>query len=228
MPPCRYHSRSGTTPPALLGALAPEDFPGLRTLLVAGEAASDELYRTWARGRRLFNAYGPTEITVCATMAEIAADSDAITLGRPLANLTVFVLDAQFAPCPAGVPGEICVGGVGVGRGYLGRPELTAERFVPDPFAKTPGARLYRTGDLGRWSEDGRVEFLGRADHQVKIRGFRVEPGEIEAVLAQHPGVAGALVLARDDGSGGKFLAAYAVPQRGETPTPAELRQHLT
>ena len=216
-----------TLPPALLGALAPADFPGLRTLLVAGEAASDELYRTWARGRRLFNAYGPTEITVCATMAEIAAVDDAITLGRPLANLTVFVLDAQFAPCPAGVPGEICVGGVGVGRGYLGRPELTVERFVPDPFAKTPGARLYRTGDLGRWSEDGRVEFLGRADQQVKIRGFRVEPGEIEAVLAQHAGVAGALVLARDDASGGKFLAAYAVPQRGETPSPAELRQHL-
>jgi len=216
-----------TLPPALLGAMRPEDFPGLRTLLVAGEAASDELYRAWARGRRLFNAYGPTEITVCATMAEIAVETDAITLGRPLANLTVFVLDAQLAPCPPGVPGEICVGGAGVGRGYLGRPELTAERFVPDPFSPTPGARLYRTGDLGRWREDGRVEFLGRADQQVKIRGFRVEPGEIETVLAWHADVAGALVVARDGAAGGKFLAAYAVARAGAAPTPAALRQHL-
>ena len=216
-----------TLPPALLGALEPANFSGLRTLLVAGEAASEELYRVWARGRRLFNAYGPTEITVCATMAEIAADADAITLGRPLANLTVFVLDAQGAPCPAGVPGEICVGGAGVGRGYLGRPELTAERFVPDPFSRVPGSRLYRTGDVGRWREDGRVEFLGRADEQVKIRGFRVEPGEIEAALATHPAVSGARVLALDDANGAKFLAAYAVLQAGATLTSAELRAHL-
>jgi amino acid adenylation domain-containing protein/non-ribosomal peptide synthase protein (TIGR01720 family) len=215
-----------TLPPALLGALDSADFPALRTLLVAGEAASDTLYRTWARGRRLFNAYGPTEITVCATMAEIEAETDAITLGRPLANLTVFILDAQLSPCPVGVPGEICVGGVGVGRGYLGRPDLTAERFVPDPFSATPGARLYRTGDLGRWREDGRIEFLGRTDHQVKIRGFRVEPGEIEAVLQQHPAVGSALVLARDEGAG-KHLVAYAIPRTGATPAATELRQHL-
>ena len=216
-----------TLPPTLLGALRPADFPTLRTLLMAGEAASDELYREWAKGRRLFNAYGPTEITVCATMAEIPEEIDTISLGRPLANLTVFVLDAQLAACPAGVVGEICVGGLGVGRGYLNRPELTARHFVPDPFSTVPGARLYRTGDLGRWLEDGRVEFLGRADQQVKIRGFRVEPGEVEAALAQHPDVASAQVVVRDDGTGTKFLAAYAVARDGVTPTTGALRRHL-
>ncbi|MFN5560454.1 MAG: amino acid adenylation domain-containing protein, partial [Opitutaceae bacterium] len=181
-----------TLPPALLAVLRPTDFPGLRTLLMAGEAASPELYRAWSEGRVLFNAYGPTETSVCATMEEIASGAEEITLGRPIANLTAYVVDADGELQPVGVPGEIWVGGVGVARGYLGRSDLTAERFVPDPRATTPGARAYRTGDLGRVRPDGRIEFLGRVDDQVKIRGFRVEPGEIEAVLAQHPDVAGA------------------------------------
>jgi amino acid adenylation domain-containing protein/non-ribosomal peptide synthase protein (TIGR01720 family) len=216
-----------TLPPALLAVLRPTDFPGLRTLLMAGEAASPELYRAWSEGRVLFNAYGPTETSVCATMEEIPSGAEEITLGRPIANLTAYVVDADGELQPVGVPGEIWVGGVGVARGYLGRPDLTAERFVPDPRATTPGARAYRTGDLGRVRPDGRIEFLGRVDDQVKIRGFRVEPGEIEAVLAQHPDVAGALVVAVADGRGGKFLVGYALARSGETPEPAALKAYL-
>jgi amino acid adenylation domain-containing protein/non-ribosomal peptide synthase protein (TIGR01720 family) len=216
-----------TLPPALLAALRPTDFPGLHTLLMAGEAASPELYRAWSEGRVLFNAYGPTETSVCATMEEIATGAEDITLGLPIANLTAYVVDDEGELQPLGVPGEIWVGGVGVARGYLGRPDLTAERFVPDPRATIPGARAYRTGDLGRVRPDGRIEFLGRVDDQVKIRGFRVEPGEIEAVLAQHPAVAGALVIAAADDRGGKYLVGYALAREGESPEPTVLRAYL-
>ena len=217
-----------TLPPALLALLPPQDFSGLRTLLMAGEAASPELYRAWSMDRALFNAYGPTETSVCATMEEIVLGADVVTLGRPIANLTAYVVDADGDLQPTGVAGEIWVGGAGVARGYLGRPDLTAERFVPDPRAVVPGARAYRTGDMGRVRADGRIEFLGRVDEQVKVRGFRVEPGEVEAVLALHPGVAGALVVAQSDPNGAKFLVAYAVPRTGATLNPVELRTHLT
>jgi non-ribosomal peptide synthase protein (TIGR01720 family) len=194
---------------------------------MAGEAASPELYRAWSKDRVLFNAYGPTETSVCATMEEVETGTGEVTLGRPIANLTAYVVDAAGELQPIGVPGEIWVGGVGVARGYLGRPELTAERFVPDPRSTTPGARAYRTGDLGRVRADGRIEFLGRVDDQVKIRGFRVEPGEIEAVLLEHADVAGALVVAVADERGVKLLVAYALARSGENPPPAQLRTHL-
>ena len=216
-----------TLPPALLAVLRPTDFPGLRTLLMAGEAASPELYRAWSEGRVLFNAYGPTETSVCATMEEVEVGAGEVTLGRPIANLTTYVVDVAGELQPIGVPGEIWVGGVGVARGYLGRPDLTAERFVPDPRTTTPGARAYRTGDLGRVRADGRIEFLGRVDDQVKIRGFRVEPGDIEAVLLEHADVAGALVVAVADERGGKFLVAYGLARSGENPPPAQLRAYL-
>ena len=216
-----------TLPPALLAVLRPTDFPGLRTLLMAGEAASPELYRAWSEGRVLFNAYGPTETSVCATMEEVEVGAGEVTLGRQIANLTTYVVDVAGELQPIGVPGEIWVGGVGVARGYLGRPDLTAERFVPDPRTTTPGARAYRTGDLGRVRADGRIEFLGRVDDQVKIRGFRVEPGEIEAVLLEHADVAGALVVAVADERGGKFLVAYWLARSGENPPPAQLRAYL-
>jgi amino acid adenylation domain-containing protein/non-ribosomal peptide synthase protein (TIGR01720 family) len=216
-----------TLPPAFLQALSPEDFPHLTTLFLAGEAAPYELYRCWANGRRLFNAYGPTEGTVCATMEEVSPSEGRVTLGRPIANLAVYLLDSRFNLVMPGGTGEIFIGGAGVARGYLDRPDLTAERFLPDPFAARPGTRIYRTGDLGRWTDDGRLEFLGRADAQVKIRGFRVEPAEIEAALAEHPAVAGALVLAHDDETGGKYLTAYAVRKAGRTVDPGELRRHL-
>ncbi|MEA2601550.1 MAG: hypothetical protein QOF89_2542, partial [Acidobacteriota bacterium] len=201
-----------TLPPTVLATLPEADLPALHTLVVAGEACSADLARRWATGRRLVNAYGPTETTVCAT-AWVYDGGARLLIGRPLQNMEVFVLDAAGQPLPAGVPGELLVGGVGLARGYRGRPDLTAERFVPHPFATAPGGRLYRTGDLVRFTAGGEIEFLGRIDHQVKVRGVRVELGEVEAALLAQPGVREA--VARQDGSAPARLVAYAVPIEG-------------
>ena len=215
-----------TLPPSALAVLpASEAVPG--TLIVAGEACPPELVARWAPGRRFFNAYGPTECTVCATLTEVEADGGRPPIGRPLANTRVYLLDPWLAPVPAGLPGEICVGGIGVARGYLDRPGISAERFVPDPFGGTPGARLYRTGDLARFLPDGRLEFLGRRDDQVKIRGFRIEPGEVEAALAGHRAVEQCAVVAREEGTGQLRLVAYFVSLQEPAPTPDELREFL-
>ncbi|MET0399317.1 MAG: non-ribosomal peptide synthase/polyketide synthase [Longimicrobiaceae bacterium] len=203
-----------------------EGSPGLG-ILCGGEALAPGLAaRLRARGERLWNVYGPTETTIWST-AERMADGGPVTVGRPLANTRVYVLDRDGGPVPAGVPGELFIGGRGVARGYLDRPELTAERFVPDPFGAEPGGRLYATGDLARFLADGRIEHLGRADDQVKVRGFRIEPGEVESALAGHPGVLRAVVAARDDRAGGKRLVAYVVPAAEAAPSPAELRAWL-
>jgi len=182
--------------------------------LVGGEAMpkdlADELI---ARGVELWNMYGPTETTVWSTCARIADPSDGITIGKPIANTTVRILDAQRSLCPIGVPGELCIGGAGVALGYWNRPDLTADRFITDPFGTTPGARLYRTGDRARWRADGTLEHLGRLDFQVKLRGFRVEPGEIEAGIGQHPAVREVAVVAREDTPGDKRLVAYLVTE---------------
>jgi len=207
----RYKITHATLPPAVL-ACVPEqtEFDSLCTLVLAGEALTDALASRWARGRRLINAYGPTESTVCATVYQCRAGrSGAPPIGRPIANTTVYILDGRKEPVPIGVVGELYIGGAGVARGYLNRAELTAEKFHLDPFATQPGARMYRTGDLGRWLPDGNIEFLGRNDFQVKIRGFRVELGEIEARLAEYPGVREAVVIAREDTPGEKRLVAY-------------------
>ena len=158
----------------------------------------------------LLNEYGPTETTVTATVHAVRAQETArAPIGRPLANVRIYVLDGQGQPAPLGVQGEICIGGEGVARGYLNQPELTEERFVKDPFSDEPGARMYRTGDLGYWQADGALQFAGRNDDQVKIRGFRVELGEIEARLSELPQVREVVVLAREDHPGDRRLVAY-------------------
>ncbi|MDX2600462.1 amino acid adenylation domain-containing protein [Streptomyces caniscabiei] len=202
-------------PPALLAAM-PDDveLPPTATLLAGTERVSPELVGRYARGRMMFNAYGPTEATTNSTLGLCDPDIPAgaiVPIGVPDPGTRAYVLDAFLRPVPAGVTGELYLGGAGLARGYLGRPDLTAERFVADPFGE-PGERLYRTGDLVRWRADGRLEFLGRADAQVKIRGFRIEPGEIESVLRGHPAVDQVTVVVREDRPGDRRLAAYVVP----------------
>ncbi|MEU2912238.1 amino acid adenylation domain-containing protein [Streptomyces massasporeus] len=206
------------------------DLPWLRHVAQAGEALtpSAALRAFFARvpGRRLHNHYGPTEthvVTGTTLPAEPADWPTAPPLGRPVAHTRCYVLTADLRPAPPGVPGELYLGGAAPARGYLRRPGMTAGRFVADPFGE-PGARMYRTGDLARWTGQGELEYLGRADHQVKIRGFRVEPGEIEAVLARHPGVGGVAVVPRTDG-GHRRIVGYVVPAPGATVPEEELRR---
>ncbi|MFD3586902.1 non-ribosomal peptide synthase/polyketide synthase [Streptomyces sp. NPDC058683] len=214
-----YANEHGITfmilPPALLAAM-PEDvrLPPTATLLAGTERVSPELVGRYARDRMMFNAYGPTEATTNSTLGRCDPDTPAgtiVPIGVPDPGTRAYVLDDRLRPVPAGVVGELYLGGAGLARGYLGRPALTAERFVADPFG-APGERLYRTGDLVRWKADGRLEFHGRADSQVKIRGFRIEPGEIESVLRAHPAVDQAAVVVREDRPGDRRLAAYVVP----------------
>jgi amino acid adenylation domain-containing protein len=200
-------------------------------ILCGGEALEPELARTLgARGGGLWNLYGPTETTVWSSAARLDGAVAGVPIGRPLARTGLRVLGPGMALQPVGVWGELHIGGAGVARGYLGRPALTAERFVADPFAGDPGARLYRTGDLARVRGDGELELRGRTDHQVKVRGFRIELGEIEAVLAEHPEVSSAVVLLRRDRRGEPLLVGYLVPRRpaaGEGRLEDELREQL-
>ncbi|MFP2933938.1 amino acid adenylation domain-containing protein, partial [Pyxidicoccus sp. 3LG] len=223
--------------PSMLRVLL--DDPALRTatrlrwLISGGEALPADLpprVRQALPHVRLNNNYGPTETTIDATSWRVEGtfSSPVAPIGRPMANAQAYVLDAHMRPVPTGVPGELYMGGVGLARGYLHRPHLTAERFVPNPFSTEPGARLYRTGDKVRWLADGTLDFLGRIDFQVKLRGLRIEPGEIEAALKQQPGVLDATVLVREDLPGNPRLVAYVVPREGGAVDTTELRQGLT
>lgn len=200
----------------------------LDVLLVGGEALPPALATRARRavGGRVYNMYGPTETTVWSTCHLVRGDEDPVPIGRPLANTAIYLLDPHGEPVPIGVIGEVVIGGTGVARGYLGRPELTAERFVPSPFGTDQ--RLYRTGDLARYRPSGDIEFVGRADNQVKIRGHRVELGEIETLLGQHAGVREAIVVvAQESGTDGRSLIGYVVTEKSEAPTPSELRRFL-
>jgi amino acid adenylation domain-containing protein/thioester reductase-like protein len=213
-----------TLPPSALAVLPTEELPKLQTIIVAGEACPAELIKLWSAGRNFFNAYGPTEASVCATVAKCTPEDNKVTIGRPIANAQIYILDSQLQPVPIGVPGELHISGVGVARGYLHQRELTQQKFIPNLFNNEPDSRLYKTGDLARYLPDGNIEYLGRIDNQVKIRGFRIELGEIESILSQHPGVRENVVVAREDIPGEKRLVAYFVSQLAQTLTANELR----
>ena len=219
-----------TLTPSALATLPLVPLPDVRVLSAVGEACPVELMRSWTKGRTFLNGYGPTETTIFACVARCEASQERIHIGRPVTNTRLYVLDRHLEPVPIGVPGELYIGGMGVTRGYLGRPELTAERFIADPFA-TPGeggGRLYRSGDLVRYLPDGNVEFLGCIDQQVKIRGFRIELGEIEDALRQHSAIQEAVVVVQQEGLNDKRLVAYLKEQQPEPqPATADLRLFL-
>jgi amino acid adenylation domain-containing protein len=198
-------------------------------ILCGGEALSRELAnQLLTRCDSLWNLYGPTETTIWSTIHQVKSEDRLVPIGHAIANTQVYILDHRLQPTPVGVPGELYIGGAGVARGYLNRPELTAERFISNPFSDQPEARLYKTGDLARYLPNGDIEYLGRIDYQVKIRGFRIELGEIETALAQYPGVEQAVVLAREDNPGLQRLVAYVVPDEQVThPKSSELRDFL-
>ncbi len=194
-------------------------------MLIGGEALPPSLAeRLLGKGQSLWNMYGPTETTIWSTIEQIISHTDPITIGRPIANTSVYVLDNQLQPVPVGITGVLYIGGEGVARGYIKRPDLTAERFIVNPFAS---GRIYNTGDIARWLPDGRLECLGRADYQVKIRGFRIELGEIETNLEAHPDVSKAVVIAREDQPGNKRLAAYVISREGAHLDSSTLRDHV-
>jgi amino acid adenylation domain-containing protein len=222
-----------TVPSAIAELLRMEGVPaGVRVVNLAGEALTrplvEKIYQKTAV-RQVFNLYGPTEDTTYSTCALLApGDSRVVEIGRPIANTRTYVLDERMKLAPVGVAGTLYLAGEGLARGYLGRGDLTAERFVPNPFSESGGERFYATGDLVRYREDGSLEFLGRVDHQVKVRGYRIELGEIEVALLEHPGVEQAVVVAREDGLGGKRLIGYVAGKNSVAElNVSELRNHL-
>ena len=215
-----------TVPSAIRELLRVNGVPAsVRVVNLAGEPLAatlvDQIYADTSAGK-VYDLYGPTETTTHSTFT-LRQPGEPATIGRPLANEQVYILDKQMQPLPVGIPGDLFIGGAGLARGYLNRPDLTAERFVPHPFQA--GARVYKTGDIARWRDDGNLEYLGRSDHQVKIRGFRVELGEIESALKSHSAAADAVVIAREDRPGEKRLAAYIVARSGQEVTAEELRR---
>jgi amino acid adenylation domain-containing protein len=210
-----------------LGGLCPR----LRLVVTSGEELPAELARRFAAAlprAALLNLYGSSEVAADSTGHVVGSGGEErVPIGRPIRNTRVYVADAAMQPLPVGAAGELYVAGAGVARGYAGNPAATAERFVPDPFAPEPGGRMYRTGDRARWTADGELEYLGRADRQAKVRGFRIEPGEVEAALLELPQVREAAVAVREDGAGEKRLVGYVVPWNGAVGSAAELRAYL-
>jgi amino acid adenylation domain-containing protein len=225
-----------TVPSAIAELVRAKGVPAsARIVNLAGEPLHNQLVQQIYQQdtiQQVFNLYGPSEDTTYSTFALVKKGSSIVTIGCPIANTQIYLLDEKLQPVPIGVPGELYIGGDGLARGYLNRPDLTAEKFIPNPFSNEPGSRLYKTGDLACYLPDGNIKFIGRIDNQVKIRGFRIELGEIEAVLAQHPDVLQAVVIVREDNPGNKYLAAYLVPKLealspASPPTISELRSFL-
>jgi natural product biosynthesis luciferase-like monooxygenase protein len=213
----------------MLNPAIKDSLTSLRALMLGGEALpaalAQQVKETWPG--RLLNMYGPTETTIWSAVHEVKEVGDNVAIGRPIANTQIYILDDNLQQTPVGIDGQLYIGGVGLARGYFNRPDLAAERFIPSPFGQEPGARLYATGDMARFLADGTVEFLGRVDHQVKIRGFRIELGEIESLLADHPAVREAVVVARDGGAEDKLLIAYLVMEKDQPPNTKQLRAYL-
>ena len=219
------HVSHATLPPAVLATVPDGCIAAGTLLIVAGEACPPEVMARWSVNRPMFNSYGPTETSIDATLWRCDPAAADVLIGSPVINTRCYVLGEGLEPVPAGVTGELYVAGAGLARGYLSQPRITADRFVACPFG-TAGERMYRTGDLARWTANGELAFAGRADDQVKLRGIRVEPGEVESVLREHPGVGQAAVLAREDAHGQRRLVGYIVPaQAYETVDAAELRR---
>lgn len=214
-----------TLSPSVLNAMPDAELPDLKVIVTAGEACTEQIVNRFAPGRRLFNAYGPTETTIWVTTKRCRPDEGKPTIGVAIGNVKLYVLDAYQQRVPLGVPGELYIGGIGLAKGYFGREDLTKERFISHPFE--PGEKLYRTGDLVRFLPNGEVDFLGRVDDQVKIRGFRIELGEIEHLLNQHPDVKASVVIVHEDQSKRKRLVAYVVPNEKKSEFIFQLRQYL-
>jgi amino acid adenylation domain-containing protein len=214
----------------LLDQAQPDQLASLRTVIVAGESCPLELIATHYElldQAVLFNEYGPTEGTVWSTVARFEPDTTEVTIGSRITNVCVYVLDEHLNIVPIGVGGEIYIGGEGLARGYMNQPALTAQRFIPNPFSRRPGARLYKTGDLARYRSGGDLNLLGRNDHQVKLRGYRIELSEIEAVMTQHPDVREVVVMCREDSPNDKRIVAYLVPAKESVPSTSDLRHYL-
>ncbi|HEY9641774.1 MAG TPA: amino acid adenylation domain-containing protein, partial [Coleofasciculaceae cyanobacterium] len=213
-----------TLPPAVLALLPSDPLPALQTIIAAGEACSSPVVDRWAKDHQFFNAYGPTEATIWSTVAQLQP-GDPPTIGRPIANTQIYLLDAHLQPVPVGVTGEIYIGGIGIARGYLNRTDLTAARFTVNPYH--PAAPLYKTGDLARHRADGSLDYLGRVDRQIKLNGYRIELGEIETILHQHSAIQMAVVTLQEDSVRAKRLVAYLLLKHEQSVTADDLQQFL-
>ncbi|NOK63756.1 MAG: hypothetical protein GFH27_549285n363 [Chloroflexi bacterium AL-W] len=224
-----YAITAVTLPPPVLAILPDAGYPALHTIVSAGEACTADIVARWSTNRRFVNAYGPTETTVCATLTPDAVLEETISIGHPIDNTQVYLLNSHMQPVPTNIPGELFIGSVGLARGYLQRPALTAERFVPHPFSERPGQRLYRTGDRTYRLSNDTIGFLGRLDTQVKVRGYRIEPGEIESALQRYEAVQQAVVVAHTDATDDTRLTAYVVPSASDrqSSTQTELIREL-
>ncbi|MCP5063167.1 MAG: AMP-binding protein, partial [Ignavibacteriae bacterium] len=220
-----------TLPPSVLSVIPKEyasELENLKTIIVAGEKCSSELANRWSMNRQFVNAYGPTETTVCASMFTCPNKCEVNPpIGKSINNFQLYILDKNLIPVPVGIPGELYISGVGLARGYHNKPELSAEKFLPNPFSSKPGDKIYKSGDLVKYLPSGDIEFLGRVDNQVKLRGFRIELDEIESVISSYVQVNEALVMVREDSPGLKQLVTYMVSSKNVSIDLAELRTFL-